>query len=113
MREQSEVRRDQPCRQLGPRTNELVRKVTELDGFSARFTGATFNEVAIRVPGRAADVLGALERKMILGGLDLGRFYPELGDCILMTATELTSSADIERLASALSEVPVRAAARV
>jgi len=58
-------------------------------------------------------VLAELERRRILGGLDLGRFYPELADCILMTATELTSSADIDRLTAALSEIPARAAARV
>jgi glycine dehydrogenase subunit 1 len=95
------------------RTAELKEKVGRLDGFSTRFDGPTFNEVAIRVPGRAADVLAALEQKQILGGVDLGRFYPELDDCILMTATELTSSADVDRLVAALSEMPVRAAARV
>jgi glycine dehydrogenase subunit 1 len=95
------------------RTNDLKRKVSALDGFAVRFEAPTFNEVAIRVPGRAAAVLAALERKKILGGLDLGRFYPELDDCILMTATELTSSDDVDRLVTALSEIPVRAAARV
>jgi glycine dehydrogenase subunit 1 len=95
------------------RTNELKTKVAKLDGFSVRFGAPTFNEVAIRVPGRAADVLSALERKQILGGIALGRWYPELDDCILMTATELTSSADVDRLVTALSEIPVRAAARV
>ena len=95
------------------RTNELKRKVGALGGFSVRFAAPTFNEVVIRVPGRAADVLGALERQGILGGLDLGRFYPELDDCILMAATELISSADVDRLAAALSEIPVRAAAHV
>jgi glycine dehydrogenase subunit 1 len=94
------------------RTNELKGKVAAVDGFSVRFAAPTFNEVAIRVPGRAAAVLAELERKHILGGLDLGRFYPELDDCILATATELTSSADIDRLVTALSEIPVRAAAR-
>jgi glycine dehydrogenase subunit 1 len=95
------------------RANELARKVAALDGYAKRFDAPTFNEVAIRVPGRAADVLAALERRQILGGLDLGRFYPELADCILMTATELTSSADVDRLTAALSEIPARAAARV
>ena len=95
------------------RANALRDRVARLDGFSARFEAPTFNEVAIRVPGSAADVLAALETKQILGGVDLGRFYPELGDCILMTATELTSNADLDRLVTALSEVPVRAAARV
>jgi len=74
-------------------TNELACKASALAGYARRFEAPTFNEVAIRVPGRAADVLAELERRRILGGLDLGRFYPELADCILMTATELTSSA--------------------
>ncbi|HZW54389.1 MAG TPA: aminomethyl-transferring glycine dehydrogenase subunit GcvPA, partial [Candidatus Elarobacter sp.] len=95
------------------RTAELREKVAKIDGFAARFGAPVFNEVAVRVPGHARDVLEALERKQILGGVDLGRFYPELDDCILMTATELTSSADVDRLATALSEIPVRAAARV
>ncbi len=95
------------------RANELRDRVTALDGFAAKFTAPTFNELVVQVPGRAADVLAALEQKKILGGLDLGRFYPELADCILMTATELTTSADVDRLVTALSEIPVRAAARV
>jgi glycine dehydrogenase subunit 1 len=95
------------------RTNELAQKVGALHGFSRRFAAPTFNEVAIHVPGRAADVLAVLERKGILGGLDLGRFYPELDDAILMTATELTTSADVDRLVAALSEIPVHAAAHV
>ena len=41
----------------------------------------------------------------ILGGLDLGRYYPELSTCILMTATELTTTADIAALADGLREV--------
>jgi glycine dehydrogenase subunit 1 len=94
------------------RTGELARKVSALDGYTRRFAAPVFNEIAIRVPGRAADVLAQLERSQILGGLDLGRFYPELEDCILMTATELTSSADVDRLVDALSEVSVHAAAR-
>ncbi len=95
------------------RTNELKTKVARLDGFSVRFAAPTFNEAAIRVPGPAAGVLAALERERILGGVALGRWYPELDDCILMTATELTSSADVDRLVRALSEITARAAARV
>jgi len=95
------------------RTRELRAKTTALPGFAARFDGPVFNEFALRVPGRAADVLVALERHGILGGLDLGRFYPELDDCILMTATELIGSADVDRLVTALSEIPARAAAHV
>jgi glycine dehydrogenase subunit 1 len=82
-------------------------------GASARFAAPYFNEFVVRVPGRAADVLAALQERKILGGLDLGRFYPELADCLLVTATELTTEAEIAAYASALKEITARAAARV
>ena len=78
--------------------------VTTLDGYAPRFAAPVFNEFVLRVPGSAAATLAALRKREIVGGLDLGRFYPELADCILMTATELTTAADIERLAAALAE---------
>jgi glycine dehydrogenase subunit 1 len=95
------------------RTVELRERIAELDGFTVAFAAPVFNEFVMRVPGRAIDVLRALEAKQILGGIALGRWYPELDDCILTTATELTSRADIDRLVTALSEIPARAAARV
>ena len=95
------------------RTGELAVKVAAVDGYARRFEAPVFNEVAIRVPGRAADVLAALEARRIIGGLDLGRFYPELADCILMSATELTTGAEIDTLAQALTDIGTRAAARI
>lgn len=95
------------------RTRELAAKVAAVGGCERRFDAPVFNEVAIRVPGRAAEVLAALETRGIIGGLDLGRFYPELADCILMSATELTTGAEIDALAEALTEIGTHAAARV
>ena len=37
-----------------------------------------------------------------MAGLPLGREYPELGDTLLLAATELTRDANIERLVGAL-----------
>jgi glycine dehydrogenase subunit 1 len=95
------------------RSRELQAKVTAVGGVSARFAAPVFNEFAVRIPGRASDMLAALQSKGILAGVDLGRFYPELADCILMTATELTTSAEIDALVSALIEVVPHATARV
>jgi len=95
------------------RAQELARRVSAVAGYARRFEAPVFNEIVVRVPGRAADVLAALEGRGIVGGLDLGRFYPELADCILMAATELTTAAEIDALAAALSEISARAAARV
>jgi glycine dehydrogenase subunit 1 len=91
----------------------LRAAVARIDGCAPRFAAPTFNEFVLRVPGRAAAVLAALREREIVGGLDLGRFYPELADCILMTATELTTAAQIERLAAALTEVASHVVARI
>jgi len=85
----------------------LRAAVTALDGYASRFAAPAFNEFVLRVPGRAGVTLAALRQRGIIGGLDLGRFYPELADCILMTATELTTNAHIERLVQALAEIGV------
>jgi glycine dehydrogenase subunit 1 len=95
------------------RAAALRAAVTALDGYALRFPAHAFNEFALRVPGRASETLAALRERGIIGGLDLGRFYPELADCILMTATELTTHAQIDRLAAALAEIPTRAVARI
>lgn len=95
------------------RARELVAKVTAVAGFRVKFTAPTFNEFVVQVPGRAGAVLASLHDRQILGGLDLGRFYPELADCILMTATELTTSAEIDALAAALADGVPHATARV
>jgi glycine dehydrogenase subunit 1 len=89
------------------RTHALAEAVGAVPGFARRFAAPVFNELAIRVPAgtTAASVLAKLRERKILGGLDLGRWYPQLTDCILMTATELTTDAEIESLASALGAI--------
>ena len=54
-----------------------------------RFSGPFFNEFVAdrRTPGRRQQK--ALLKKKIIGGLPLGRFYPELADCALWCATEM------------------------
>jgi glycine dehydrogenase subunit 1 len=94
-------------------TARLRDAVGALDGYALRFAAVTFNEFVLRVPGPAAGVLDALLARGIVGGLDLGRFYPELADCILMNATELTTAAEIDRLAAALAEIGTDAVARI
>ena len=39
-------------------------------------------------------------KKKIIGGLPLGRFYPELADCTLLCATEMTRREDMDALAA-------------
>jgi glycine dehydrogenase subunit 1 len=89
------------------RSAEVTAKLSALPGFSRAFAAPSFNETAIRLPAgcKASDVLDALAERGLLGGVDLGRWYPELDDCILVCATELTSGAEIAALSSALAEI--------
>ena len=87
------------------RSRELATRVSSIAGCSLQFDAPFFNEIAVNVHQPASGVLAELQRRGILAGVDLGRFYPEYSECILMCATELTSSADIEALTAALQEV--------
>ncbi len=87
------------------RSRQLATAVSSVEGVDLKFAAPFFNEFVVDVHQDAASVLAALENRDILGGVALGRFYPELATCVLMTATELTTTADIDALASALAEV--------
>jgi glycine dehydrogenase subunit 1 len=69
--------------------------------------GPYLNEFAVRVPD-APGVHRQLLKGDILAGLPLADWYPaddDLKDALLLCATEVTTTADIERLAGALTEV--------
>ena len=89
------------------RINRLAERVCAIEGFSRAFAAPVFNEVVIRVPAGISTerVLAALREQKILGGLEIGCWYPELGDCILMTATETTTDAEIDELVAALRDL--------
>jgi glycine dehydrogenase subunit 1 len=66
-----------------------------------RFSGKFFNEFVVRAEGKMPEEINkALLKKKIIGGLPLGRFYPELADCLLLCATEMTRRADMDALAA-------------
>ncbi len=64
--------------------------------FSAQF----FNEFVVRPKGLSGPAVNevALKRR-IVGGLDVGRFYPELDGALLVCATETCTRESIERYA--------------
>ena len=87
------------------RSRELATAVSSVEGITLKFSAPFFNEFVADVHQDATGVLAALQQRGILGGLNLGRYYPELTSCVLMNATELTTSEDIAALATALREV--------
>lgn len=77
-------------------------QLAKVRGVSLRFTGPTFNEFVLRTKKKPGEVLKGLLKRQIIGGLDLGRFYPELKDCLLVCVTEQKSRSEIDALAKAL-----------
>jgi glycine dehydrogenase subunit 1 len=80
-------------------------RLGSLEGLGARFDGPTFNEFVLRTKKKPAAVLKRLLKREIVGGLDLGRFYPELKDCLLVCVTEQKSREQIDALVTALGGV--------
>jgi glycine dehydrogenase subunit 1 len=67
-----------------------------------RFTGAYFNEFVATTDGvSATEINRKLLEKKIVGGLPLAQHYPELGDAVLLCATEMNKRVDMDTLAEA------------
>jgi len=65
-----------------------------------KFSGPYFNEFVAVPTGKSPEALNeALLSKKIIGGLALGKFYPELSDATLLCATEMTKRSDMDTLA--------------
>jgi glycine dehydrogenase subunit 1 len=70
-----------------------------------RFSGKFFNEFVARPERGAPDQVNrALLKQKIVGGLPLGRFYPELEDSVLLCATEMSRREDMDAVARAMAE---------
>ena len=71
-------------------------------------TETFFNEFTLALPKPAAEVVEALVKRRILGGVPVSRLYPkkaDLANLLLVTASECTTDADIDALAGGLKEV--------
>ncbi len=65
-----------------------------------RFTGPFFNEFVVSTNGTSSERLNEkLLEKQIIGGLPLAKFYPELGNAMLLCATEMTRREKMDALA--------------
>ena len=71
-------------------------------GARLAFNGPFFNEFVVRPNGVTAGEVNerAMEDK-IIGGLDLGRFYPELAGSMLVCATETNRREEMDRFSEA------------
>ena len=86
-------------------TVALLKALTVIKGVKIVFTSSNFHEAVIRVSKPATEVLAALTEHNIIGGFDLSADYPELGNAILVCATEMRTDEDIAAYATALKSI--------
>ena len=86
------------------RTDALARRLVEIPGCEVAFTGPRFKEIVLRTPAAGPDLVGALAGAGFLVGPALGRWRPDLSDCILVAATERRTGDDIEAVAEAIEK---------
>jgi glycine dehydrogenase subunit 1 len=73
----------------------------QLPGVALRFRRPFFKEFTLRLPGDITGLVSRLLRAGYHAGLPLGRWYPDLRDCLSIAITEKRTREEIEGLAKA------------
>lgn len=83
----------------------LVEKLSTLDGVEALFDAPAFHESVLHLDRSVSEVLEALAERNILGGYDLSQHYPELGNALLVCATETRNKSDLTYYKEQLEDI--------
>jgi glycine dehydrogenase subunit 1 len=85
-------------------TRKLVEALLTIDSVRRAHQGPFFHEAVLLLDRPVDDVLAQLSDQGILGGLDISPWYPELGDALLVCATETRTDNDIDLYRDALKQ---------
>ncbi|MBU0501205.1 MAG: aminomethyl-transferring glycine dehydrogenase subunit GcvPA [Gammaproteobacteria bacterium] len=83
----------------------LNAKLSAIAGVEPLFSRPCFHERPFRLAAPVREVLRSLAAHNVLGGYDLGRDYPELGEALLVCATEKRTLAEMDQYADKLGRV--------
>ncbi|MDQ4095734.1 MAG: aminomethyl-transferring glycine dehydrogenase subunit GcvPA [Actinomycetota bacterium] len=86
------------------RTTAAAARLAEIPGCSLRFDGPRFKELVLETPVEGESLVRSLAERGYLAGPALGRWYPELSNCLLVAVTERRSADDINGLAEAIEK---------
>ena len=92
-------------------TRSLAQQAAMIAGVERLFSEPFFHEVVLTFEVPVADVLRAMEAQGMIGGLDLTPYYPELGNALLVCATETKTPADIRKFLEHLERIVSRRSA--
>lgn len=83
----------------------LAAELGKLKGVKLSYASAWMNEFTLDLGRESGPVLKALQKKGILGGVALSRYYPERKNEILVAVTEVKKKATLDKYVAAMKEV--------
>ena len=86
-------------------TLSLVDALTSIPGVKKIFSSPLFHEAVIQLDAPVPDTIKQLANANIAAGYNLEKEYPELENCLLVCATEMRTSDDINQFKDTLQKV--------
>lgn len=87
------------------KAHETFQEIITLDGYTPYFDAPFVREFAVKTPIPAKQVIAELAKNKILAGIDAGRWFKGLDDCLIIACTEKRTSQEIEKLTESLKEL--------
>ena len=82
----------------------LAQELSKLPGVKLPFSAACFNEFVVEVPGPAARLHQRLQTEKFIAGVELGRWYPERKNALLLCVTEVAKREELDRFVAAFRQ---------
>ncbi len=83
----------------------LQEKLSKLDSIQPVFNSHAFHELVVKLKKPVESVLTELAKNKIQAGLNVKKYYPELGNCLLICVTETKTPEDLDLFVSQLEAV--------
>jgi glycine dehydrogenase subunit 1 len=87
------------------KSHYAAQAIDQVPGFQVRRSRPFFKELVVQCPMPVAEINRMLLDWDIIGGYDLGRDYPHLGDHMLLCVTEANTRGEIDDLVTALRAI--------
>lgn len=85
-----------------------ARKINALPGYRVDLKKEFFNEFVVECPRPVSEINAMLREQHIIGGYDLSKDYPHLGNAMLVAVTEMNTKEQIDKFVAALKGVKAK-----
>jgi glycine dehydrogenase subunit 1 len=87
------------------KAHAAAEQISKIGGFEPYFKGPFVREFPIKTPAPARDVILTMVERGFLPGVNAGRWYKGMDNCLIVALTEKRSDTDVARLVQGLKEL--------